>query len=903
MAIAVIDPGHGGTAKVGGSSPNNAKGPGGLLEKDVALDLALRVHKVLKNSAVDVRLTRDSDRNLGLKARAEIARAAAADAFVSIHFNGSKKRNAQGTETWRHELASGDSQALATIVQASVRKATGLADRGVKASDFGVLRPDRHAHTTAACLVEVSFMDLPAEEARLRSDVYKDRIAAALAGAILGWLIADGRMGEPEHDHIPNDDDEGCEDSPQDGYEEEHGGDACADEWNPPQRTIRRANDEVARQPAPAERGERSELSLSIDFFADPQQPGPAGAAGVESFARMQHGWLKERRCPAGSEDVLPEIAIGRDESLEAVFLELLARQRQAVGIVYTRGVNFRGERGEWSGTGFLVAPNLLLTNHHVLNSLEVADAAELVFDYEFSAEALASGRKTRPGPGRRYRLHADRLFLTSPFDNGLDYSFVWIEDVEVTSGKLIRMERAAFSTRRDERAFIIHHPHGEPKRVSLDDTDVVAANPDGAVIHYTSDTEPGSSGAPVFDRSGRLIALHHASRPNSGQVETVDGTIPKYLNEGIKLAAIALDLEARRAREASSMIDIVLGEVYGSDTLSSFFGAAGREVDEGRSGVDRVADLYHATAQDIDIGFWSIGWFADRYREMVGEVASMIVDLGLDIWVLGGSLPPATAALAQAIDEKFGLRLEYLHAESDAPESVHSTAVLWNPATVDGERIPWPREIEALFHLRSDSAGRDARTDAKADDIFGRTPGLVHFKGRNGAGEGIDFNLVPLYLDAAENEWGRRREASQVLTRAVLEMIRHHGAGQDWVLGGDFGAERASGDAEELGKARFKAMSAQDEANGALSYLKSPHSLIGQVFLSPNLSRLHGPHDGFVLLKEKSQVDYLKRFVDHCPLLLRLSARSGEALPTPPAELDHALAARMDALLRQSRG
>jgi V8-like Glu-specific endopeptidase len=885
---------------VGGSSPNNARGRNGLLEKDLALDLALRVGNVLEKWAIDVRLTRDADSNLGLKARADIAREAGADAFVSIHFNGSKEKNAQGTETWRHPAASSDSKALAGLVQASVQKATGLADRGVRVSDFGVLRPDRHASKTAACLVEVSFMDCAAEEARLGSEVYKDRIASALAGAVMGWLIADGRLDEPECVDTTGTGDAERDDSPQDGYEAENLDAECAEEWIAPPRTIRQDRAGGQRRPALAE---SAELSLSVDFFADPHERASAKAAGVESLARMQRGWLKERRCPAGSADVHPEIAIGIDESLEAVFLDLLARQRQAVGIIHTRGVNFRGERGTWSGTGFLVAPNLLLTNHHVLNSPEVADAAEVVFDYEFSAEALASGRKTTPGPGRRYRLQAERLFVTSPFDDGLDYSFVWIEDVEVTSGKLIRMERAAFSTQRDERAFIIHHPHGEPKRVSLDDTDILTANADGAVLHYTSDTEPGSSGAPVFDRSGRLIALHHASRTNSDGIPTADGTIPKYLNEGIKLAAIALDLEVRRAHEASSMIDIVLGEVYGSDTLSSFFGAAGREVAAGRSGADRVGDVYHATAQDLDIGFWNIAWFADRYQEMVGEVASMIVDLGLDIWVLGGTLPAATAALAQAIEQKFGLQLAYLPAEDDAPASLHSTALLWNPATVDGERIAWPREIEALFRLRSDNADVDAGPDSQAGRIFGRNPGLFRVHGKNGAGDGIAFNLVPLFLEATDDDWGRRRLASQVMARAVEEMIRHHGADQDWVLGGDFSAERASGDFEEIGKAQFKSMSAQDEANGALSYLKSPDSLIDQVFLSPNLSRLHGPQDGFILLKEKSQVDYLKRFADHCPVLLRLSARSGATEPKPPVGLDHALTARMDALLRQSRG
>lgn len=197
MAKVVIDPGHGGTSEVGGSSPNNARGPTGLLEKEVTLDLARRVHAALDSPAIEVRLTRDTDRNLGLNARADIARQEEADAFVSIHFNGFNG-SAQGTETWHHRNASSDSKALSVLVQTALGKATGLRDRGVKASGFAVLRPDHHAPTTAACLVEVSFMDVAAEEARLRTSAYKDKLALALAGAIRGWLIADGRMPAPE---------------------------------------------------------------------------------------------------------------------------------------------------------------------------------------------------------------------------------------------------------------------------------------------------------------------------------------------------------------------------------------------------------------------------------------------------------------------------------------------------------------------------------------------------------------------------------------------------------------------------------------------------------------------------------------------------------------------------------
>ncbi len=104
-AVIVLDPGHGGQTppyKVGGSSWNNATGPQGTLEKTLTLDVALRTRDILSARGRTVVLTREIDVNLGLRARANVAKSREADAFVSIHFNGSTGHNAQGTETFVH---------------------------------------------------------------------------------------------------------------------------------------------------------------------------------------------------------------------------------------------------------------------------------------------------------------------------------------------------------------------------------------------------------------------------------------------------------------------------------------------------------------------------------------------------------------------------------------------------------------------------------------------------------------------------------------------------------------------------------------------------------------------------------------------------------------------------------
>lgn len=729
-----------------------------------------------------------------------------------------------------------------------------------------------------------------AEGARLSPDAYKDKLAAALADAVMGWLAADGRSAVPGLRA-----DSSAPASPRAAPERIAGNGAAASQ---PGDAGSRPSGVEGAATSPAAIGGHAELSEAVKFIGNPQAPAADGAAGVGKLGEMLRGWRKERLLPDVGKAVRPEIAIGRDESLDAAFLELLASRRRAVGIVRTRGTAYNGSYSEaWSGTCSLVAPNILMTNHHVLNSPDVAAAAEVAFDFEVSAQQLANGSITPPAPGRSYRLRPEQLFVTSPIDGGLDYTFVWIDEAAATGATPLSMERAAFAIEPGEKAFIIHHPNGKPKRVSLDDTDVVAAHPDGPLIHYTTDTEPGSSGAPVLDRSGRLIALHHASRRNQEGLRTPDGVVPEYVNEGIKLAAIALDLESRRAGEASAMIDMVLGEIYGSDTLTGFFGAAGREVDKVQPGAARVAELYRATGQDIDVGFWNLAWFAGRYADLASDAAAKIVDLGLDVWALGGSPPAATAALVQAIKDKFGLELKCLSLPAGAPDAEQTGAVLWNPETVEGRQLAWPEDVGALFRLRGEDFADPAQPAPAPGSIFMRQPALFQVRGRGG----LAFNLVPFDLGAAASDGARRGMAARILARAVQEMIKRQSASQDWLLGGGFDAESTNASFTAWAGSGYTPASAQDEAGAALSYLKCPGSGVGHVFLSPNLSRLYGQQDVFLVAREKSQADYLNRFGEHRPLLLRLSAK-GSGAPEANMGQGPEFNARIDAALLRAR-
>lgn len=217
--VIVIDPGHGGTVKVGDSSPNNATSPSGEKEKNWTLDVAKRAHAAVLTEAISagknvrVILTRESDVNLGLSARANVAKVNGAKLFLSIHFNASEGHNARGVETLIRDVNVNldEDRVLAAAVQAEVLAALNAIDpstvnmpkynRGVKQQRLGVLDDialgnTQASHPCAACLLEVEFMDTqavedlfimsPADAARAPiTAANRQKIAEAIARAVV----------------------------------------------------------------------------------------------------------------------------------------------------------------------------------------------------------------------------------------------------------------------------------------------------------------------------------------------------------------------------------------------------------------------------------------------------------------------------------------------------------------------------------------------------------------------------------------------------------------------------------------------------------------------------------------------------------------------------------------------
>jgi N-acetylmuramoyl-L-alanine amidase len=182
MAILVIDPGHGGTSNASSgqgdnSTWNNATSASGVLEKNITLDIAKRLRWSLvsgsgkayadsQGKSVTVKMTRDSDVNLGLFARAEVAADHDADLFLSIHCNGLNGA-VRGTEAWV------DRKYMQPKQVSSAGTTVNREGPGIPSSGRRNLNPDADAafgHAVAKAVVDALNGFEPG--AKLRSDSY-----------------------------------------------------------------------------------------------------------------------------------------------------------------------------------------------------------------------------------------------------------------------------------------------------------------------------------------------------------------------------------------------------------------------------------------------------------------------------------------------------------------------------------------------------------------------------------------------------------------------------------------------------------------------------------------------------------------------------------------------------------
>jgi len=214
----VIDAGHGG-------EDHGALGVEGLAEKELVLDIAVKLAEQLRESGLDVLLTRVDDRFVPLETRTSLANDARGDLFISIHANSASSQKPKGIETYFVSLESSDESAslvarreneafgldakiprgndplmallgdmiatehviesseFAKLVQGELEGVDSAGSRGVKQAPFVVLMGVQ----MPASLIEIGFLSNPEDERALRAGRHRGAIVDAVARAVLDF--------------------------------------------------------------------------------------------------------------------------------------------------------------------------------------------------------------------------------------------------------------------------------------------------------------------------------------------------------------------------------------------------------------------------------------------------------------------------------------------------------------------------------------------------------------------------------------------------------------------------------------------------------------------------------------------------------------------------------------------
>ncbi len=224
----------------------------------------------------------------------------------------------------------------------------------------------------------------------------------------------------------------------------------------------------------------------------------------------------------------LEKIMGGRDDMQEIEWLtKAINASKSVCKIELTTGE---------AGTGWILYDRYLMTNNHVIGSKEDANKARAVFNFEKGNEEGETMIFFSPKDG----------FYTDP---GLDYTLLAVKDADKLKDFGSLQVETFNEPAKDQLVNIIQHPHGKSKKLAMPD-EVISVWPEKNYLFYLADTEPGSSGSPVFNQDWKVVALHHAGRDKDGGGMVINAAGDKQeANRGILIKAILSDLEKKNFR------------------------------------------------------------------------------------------------------------------------------------------------------------------------------------------------------------------------------------------------------------------------------------------------------------------------------------------------------------------
>lgn len=271
------------------------------------------------------------------------------------------------------------------------------------------------------------------------------------------------------------------------------------------------------------------------------------------------------------------ERLIGDNDLVDEFYLERALLAAQPVVRISIRSASGH-ERG--SATGVMISPRLLLTNEHVFPDAE--EARFSIAEFNFKDDIAGN-----PMPSFRYRLQPDLFFFNDPI---LDFALVSVELLSVPASEprtrfgFHRLIPSSGKARKHESLTIIQHPSGQRRQLSIRENECID-DADPNFLTYQSDTAAGSSGAPVFNDSFQIAALHRMGKAkkegnlyvlkDGRKVETLED-IDEYMvtwesNLGIRISKICAAI-FKNAVEQNGHLEELKVAMEGGDILSIAF-------------------------------------------------------------------------------------------------------------------------------------------------------------------------------------------------------------------------------------------------------------------------------------------------------------------------------------------
>lgn len=218
-------------------------------------------------------------------------------------------------------------------------------------------------------------------------------------------------------------------------------------------------------------------------------------------------------------------------------------------------------------GTGFLIGKNILMTNNHVLDSLEITQSSYAEFEYELD-------ENNKPKSSILFGFEPQKLYIT---DEKLDFTIVYVKQISESGGRniadygFVPIIETVGKVKEGDAVSIIQHPKGDRKSVALRNNTITQLDED--FIQYQTDTEPGSSGSPVFNDAWELVALHHSGVPVTdaqGRILTKKGTVATSnddendiawkANEGVRISRIVAYLRQKATNTQKIFLKDIIG-------------------------------------------------------------------------------------------------------------------------------------------------------------------------------------------------------------------------------------------------------------------------------------------------------------------------------------------------------